>query len=667
MKKNKTFFPKAVLKSFVKDIKDLVGANEGRMHILEMIEDIPFELRSSLFQDLGSFYEPYLVDFFYLIKLEYGKEFDSICSRVLEKYSMAGIDTSPHQVFQGVFAGAYASTTRHSGRIAIDVAWAANKNKVHTECFYLTFNADGIHSFFLIEDMDQRRYEAERGLLMDMVPLKFEEVCFLVSQAYAYNIRHMSKPAAGRYLYNKYLNQNITLSERLQYNLICKLSSKLTPRQLVNSIFYAVRNQDLDYVLAMLPPQGLMVKSLFTSIIQVPDKMLVEGGVSSVRGTSDKALVQAYTVTIEAHQIMRSEYKVDLVRNKYGYWHIDNIRTVFNKKIGVDSSDDYFDEKIVCWVYDIIDLDLLFDAIDKIENIRVVKELPYGMHMRITFHEEDFNTPVSLLSEVLADIIINGEEFVLISRDRKVILGFDSLISGGKNYPVVKNGEYEINLLNTIRYLGGQYLHFEDILLQEEEDSAFEDGMRLVCTRYLLKNRERIIQQINSMENIVYRFENEYEVFYQLEPGAGGGECFLAEYIVGANWATLSTFGDQDMSLARKDFEDKVHEFLEFDGLEVRREGIFDILNTGLKRQRPELEEFLKEIYLNKWLHSRSAILHGMSPSEACKTEEGNRLLWLMFKKIKEKGNRRHISGNPNYIHLNEYIKKLEQKKQHNI
>lgn len=667
MKKNKNFFPKAVLKSFVEDIKNLVNTNEGRMYILEMIEDIPFELRTSLFHDIGSFYEPYLVNFFYLLKMEYGKEYDSLCTRVLEKYSMAGIDTSPPQIFKGVFAGAYASMTRHSGRIAIDVAWAVEKNKVHTECFYLTFSADGINSFFIIEDMDQRCYEADRRLLKDMVPLSYEDVCILVSQAYAYNIRHMTKPAAGRYLYSKYLNQNVVFTESQQRKLISKLSLKLTPRQLVNSLFHGVRNQDIDYVQAILPQQNMEGKTWLVSIMQGPAYMLIEGGVTEVQGTSKQVVVQAYTITVEDHQIVRSEHSIELIRNNNGYWCINNMMPVQTEKLCANSSDSPFDSKIYCWVYDIINMDFLFDIIDKIDDVREIKELPYGLHMRITYHEEDFNNPVSFLSEVLADIVINGEELVIMSRDNDVISELDTLINKNKNYPVVKTGEYEINLLSAIRYLGGQYLHFEDILLQDKDDSVFEDGMRLVCTRYLLKNREMIIHQINSMENIVYRFNDDYEVFYQLESGADKDQCFLAEYIVGTNWVTLSTFGDNDMNLARKKFEEKAYEFLEFDGLEIRKEGIFDVLNSDIKRQCPELEKFLKEIYLNKWFHSRFEILQGMSPSEACQTEEGNRLLWSMFKKIKEKNSRRHISGSSYYIHLNEYIKTLEQKNEHNI
>ena len=38
-------------------------------------------------------------------------------------------------------------------------------------------------------------------------------------------------------------------------------------------------------------------------------------------------------------------------------------------------------------------------------------------------------------------------------------------------------------------YLSGQYLHFEDLLLIEEDDGFFEDGLRFISARYLVKDR----------------------------------------------------------------------------------------------------------------------------------------------------------------------------------
>lgn len=651
----------------MEDIIKLTGTNEGRMFILDMIEDIPYELRMDLFNGVSSFYDPALVDFFYLLQMEYGSEYDLPCTRVLEKYKMAGIDVSPPQLLNAAFAGAYASMTRQSGRIAVDVAWATGNQAVQVECFYLTFNADGIHSFFLIEDMNEERYESDRKLLNDMVALSFEEVCFLVSRAYACNIRHMSRPALGKFLYQKYLDQGTLFSMDQQRRLIRRLSIKLTPRQVVNSLFNALKYQDIDYAVAQLAPGVLAEDRSLEDIGFVsPGEVILEGGARDVKGYREHMFVKAYSVTIEDRSLIHSEYNIELGRDEEGIWQITFMEKTSSNKMNINVNPNPLNGEICCHIYEIIDLDQLFDIIDKIDDIREVKELPYGMHMRITRQEDDFNSPVSFLSGVVADLIINGDEFVVMSRDYTVIMDFNEILTGNIDNPVVNYAEYEVNVLTAFRYLGGQYIRFEDILLQEEGDSVFEDGMRFISTRYLTKDRNRVIEQIMAMKNIVYYIRDDFEVYYQWdEEGDDGG--FLVEYMLGDNWVTVSTFGERDMNRARNHFQKQMYDCLEFDGIEVRNEGIFDVLTTAVRKEHPELEPFLKDTYLNKWYYSHLTTLHGMSPSEASKTEEGKRLLWTMFKKIKEKEKKRRMYGSPSFIHLKEYMQKVDQKNKENI
>jgi hypothetical protein len=97
---------------------------------------------------------------------------------------------------------------------------------------------------------------------------------------------------------------------------------------------------------------------------------------------------------------------------------------------------------------------------------------------------------------------------------------------------------------------------------------------------------------------------------------------------------------------------------LEFEGIEIRKESIFDILTADIKKSYPQLPAILKELYLNKWVHSRLSSLQGMSPCEACQTEEGSRLLWALYKRIKR---RQASNGSSNNIILKEYIRKIEQ------
>jgi len=150
MKKKKNLVPRAALKCLVEDINSMIDSQEKKLHILEAIEEIPFENRNQVFEALSSFYTPQMIEFFRLLLAEYGREMEPLVSRAIDKYSLAGMDVSKPAPFNGRFYKAYASCSRHTGRITLDVAWQVEKRGLQVECFYLTFNPDGIHSFFLL-------------------------------------------------------------------------------------------------------------------------------------------------------------------------------------------------------------------------------------------------------------------------------------------------------------------------------------------------------------------------------------------------------------------------------------------------------------------------------------------------------------------------------------
>ncbi len=200
------------------------------------------------------------------------------------------------------------------------------------------------------------------------------------------------------------------------------------------------------------------------------------------------------------------------------------------------------------------------------------------------------------------------------------------------------------------------------MLYQGEENPIYDDGMRLITTRYLVKDRERVIERIEELKTIKIKLDNSYTLYYQIVE-ENGSSNFFAEYLLGSSWVNVSAFGERDINLARQEFEEQMYECLEFDGMEVRNEGFFDILTTNVKREYPGLEPQLKEIYLDKWYHSQLSALSGMSPSEACQTEEGSRLLWAMFKNLKHNNKAPYMHYRKN-IGLKEYIRKVEQKKE---
>ncbi len=658
MKKKKSYFPRPVLRSLVNDIQKLISDHDGRLFILEILEEIPHDLRPLLVENLSSFYEPAMADFFYLLKAEYGQEMEPVCNRALEKYSLSGIPVNPVQFFKGTFYKAYVTPSRHTSRIALDVAWHTESRGLHVECFYLAYNSDGIYNFLLVEDMPVRQYERDREDLAEMIPVSYDEVCYLISQAYKLNIRNMTRPALGKFLYQKYLGCENALNPWQERDLFNRLSPRLGPRQLVNAFFKAWREKDWNFISYITSDQLLaQLMPLFSVPIQ-----LIEGQVTEVYASRNDARVYTQTVSLQEHECYKEEFVFNLSRKSGHGWEISQWERLSRENINVLSEINPLNTKVFCRVYEIIDLDDLFEILERIDNMRQVEELPYGIHMRVTYEEDDFNQGVSMLTGVIADLIVNGEELVIVTSDFPTLMDFHHLLMSDAEVSVSSRGEYEVNMLTVYSYLSGQYLYFEDVIAAEEDDLMPEDGMRFITIRYLIRGREQVIDRINQLKNMQFSINDNYQVFYQIDKTANP-QGFMAEYLLGSCWVEVSAFGETDLAKAREIFETGLYNCLEYDGMEVREGGLFDILTPELKKEQPALESLLKEFYLNKWYYSHLTSLSGMSPSEASQTEEGTRLLWTMFKQIKQKEN---MAGNRNRqfrIHLKEYVKTVEQKK----
>ncbi|MDD4801431.1 MAG: hypothetical protein PHF24_00620 [Syntrophomonas sp.] len=657
----KNSFPRAMLKKLAEDIAQLISTNEGSLSILEIVEEIPYDIRADVIEGLSSFYSAELVVFYQLIKMEYGNEFEVICNRALAKFNLAGLQTENKPILIGDFYKAYATASRHTGRMTIDIAWRnPESNCLYVECFFLTFSSDGVHSFFVLENISVEQYEGDRKMLAEMVEISYAESCFLISDAFKFNVRFMSRPALGRFLYQRYLDEDPEYDHTKSNAVIRKLSAKLTPRQTVNSFFHALRCQDFNYMFSILADanmsQGMLLKQLNRAMN--PGALLLEGQAEEVKGSNNSAVINAYSIIMYEHEVYRSDYFFKILKGIDGGWLIADIDRIETHKLEADSEANPFAMQVYCRVYEILDVDELFAILDRIDNIREVEELPYGMHMRVTCFEDDFNHGVSFMTGVIADMVINGDEFVVISQDNDTTEDFHNLLTIDRSSPLVARGKYELSLITAYSYLNGQYINFEDILLNEEQESFFEDGMRFITARYIVKDRNKVIKRLEKMAILKVELPGELQVLYQSDncvenPG------FLAEYILGSSWITVSAFGDKDIGLIRQRFEDNMYDALEFDGLEIREEGIFEILTLDVKKQYPDLESALKEMYLNKWYNSHFPTLSGMSPSEACQTEEGTRLLWTMFKRIKKKEHQRYLQGDRKQIRLKEYIRKV--------
>lgn len=660
MKKKTPNIPKPVLKTLADDIQGLMHDNQGRLVVLEIIEELPFDIRPLILEGLSAFYSEEMLQFFHLIKDEYGLEVEAICNRAIEKYNMAGLDMGKPSYLMGSFYKAYASCSRSTGRITIDVAWRTDKNTLYVECFYLTYNADGVHSFFLIPDMPESQYDIDRRLTSNMVEISLAEAAFLVKDAFAWNKRKMTRPAVGKFLYNKYLQYEQELSDNEKNSLIYKTNGKLTPRQVVNSFFYAIKQRDFTYLSAIcdnISPGMLGEKC--EDMLRL-GTFILESHAEEIFAQRSSVEVTSYSLVVYDQESYHLSYRFSMFK-KLGTWLIDDIFLESREIVREDSPLNPFNINAYCRVYEVVDLDELFENLEKIDNIREVEELPYGLHLRITKFNDDLNGSLCSLNGILADLIINGDEFVAICQDYDDLIGLHHVLLSGDTPALISRGEYEVSLVNAYNYVTGSYISFEDVLIYDSENLAPEKDLKFMSTIYLVKDRGRILEKLRNTPNSACVVDEDYSIFYQYEY-KGPDKVLLAEYVLGADWLTLSTFGHKDMTLVRQSFEPDLGDYLELDGMEIRADGFFDILTAEMKKDYPNLEQLLKELYLNKWYNSRLNGLGGMSPSEASETEEGKQMLWSLIKNIHQ-NEVRLGRGKRSIIKLKEYLTMIEEKR----
>ncbi|MGE5405763.1 MAG: hypothetical protein ACM3PP_12595 [Candidatus Saccharibacteria bacterium] len=660
-KKKRPIFPRSLIKSLSEDIKNLMETSEGRLLALEILDEIPYDLRPHVIDGLSSFYYPEIVDFFYLVKEEYGKELDAVCNRALEKFQMAGMVVKAPRLHRSKFYRAYVTRTRHTGQVTLDVAWKNPRGTLDVECFFLSYNTDGLHGFFVISEMPVAEYESDRSMLPDMIEVSLEEACSMVKESYAYNVSNMTRPALGRFLYNKYMKNSASITEEQSSELLNRLTPELVPKEVVNTFFYAQRHRDISYILSLMNKESTHALELLERLNELlaPRLLLVEGQALQAKTSGSRCIVKAYSIYADEDELYRDNITFTLARSSK-HWLISNM--IVDEKLSISETRDEnpFQDKVECYVYEILDMEELFKVLEEIEDIREVGELPFGVHLRVTRNRDNVKNGVFFLTGVLADIVVNGDELVVIAQDPENVMEIDRLLSKNPN-SVRSTSHHRVEIITAYSYLSGQYLNFEDVLADENEELFFEDGLKFLTARYLIRDKEKIRDKLRMLKGISYKLPGECEVFYEFS--GGKRESLMAEYVVGENWITVSAFGDKELSLVRDKFETGIREYLEFEGMEIKCEGIFELITADVKKQHPDLETWLKQAYLNKWYKSKLKPLRGLTPQDAAKSVEGKSLLWRMFKEMRRKEKICMDLGVRRAIDIKEYIDKVEMRK----
>ena len=145
--------PRLLLNRIVADLRHMMENNEGRLFALEMMEEIPAGFRSMVINSLAGFHERELAVFFHLLREEYGPELEAAVTRALNKLAMAGVPVTRPVFSRGRFFAAYATKTRHTGQVTVDVAWEKPTGGLDVECFCLSFGPEGVRSTFALSDV----------------------------------------------------------------------------------------------------------------------------------------------------------------------------------------------------------------------------------------------------------------------------------------------------------------------------------------------------------------------------------------------------------------------------------------------------------------------------------------------------------------------------------
>jgi hypothetical protein len=394
-----------------------------------------------------------------------------------------------------------------------------------------------------------------------------------------------------------------------------------------------------------------------------PGVNFLEGRVKQIHENKQAASVLAEVIFAVENQFFHQIYEFQMKRvlNK---WMLTEIAAGNRGVLDLQKTPCNLDMAVDCRIYEIIDLEYLFDYLDNVENIYEIGEIPSGMHLRMSTKDIYEDVKVTFFDGVIADFVINSDVMIIFSSDEEDLYELDDLLLNEcENASIVLRKEFKSNIWKVHNFLRGYISDIDMIDIGKYSGSGSEGVLLFISVHYFIKDMPAVERRLNKITGRYINLPDNCKVFYKLERLKDGSD-FFAEYFLTPEYVTVSAFGDKDTHKARKIFEYQMYENLEFESVEINAEGIFDILSEKVKKRYPQLEKELKEVYLNKWYHSRQAFLSGMSPSEASKTEEGHRMIWTLLKNLKNDSKKSLKTGYSKYIRLYDYINKIKQKKQ---
>ena len=625
-----TSYAREAARAMAAELEETMKTNIGRLQSLEQFDELPLEQRGEFLQALSGFRGKRIASFFQMIQEEYGQECRADVARAMKKLQMAGVKVEETPWFEGTFHAAWCTPTRHMGALSISLFWEISEGWYTAECFLLNFGTDGISNFVLAEHISEQDMEVEKQSMQELKSLTLRECQILLTRAYAVNRKMLVRPAMGKFLYGRHLLPEGSFSEREVRLATLKVSALLYGERLMNSFFLGLKSGDMDYCRSVFAKETDAPQALRPfAAVQRPGTLFLQGCADAVYpGLRDQVWVDGHILVYAEQKVWRYPYAFRLVfHSEEVRWKIEEIREFPVTEEAFENEENPLRHSLYVRVYQIWDMETLLHEIDELEQVQKVGELPYGLHLRIcTVDDTFFENGVSLMSGVVADLLINGEEFVVLADQESIPGEFDRQLESCVQF----KADYRVSLNTAIHYFQGQYQYFEDIL-DVPEDAFPQDPMRFVTACYILSEPQRLQTFLESRNIVQFALPDERVLYYQFAEKEREAS-FEAEYIVEDTYLAVSAFGDAQLERVRRELENALQEGLHFEHLEVNPHGFFEIVTPDVKESLPELPGIMQKIYLEKWKVSACPFLQGMTPQEAYESEEGKRLLWKMFK-----------------------------------
>lgn len=668
MSKGNSLFSKQLLQEMARDIVSLMAEKSNRLLALALFEEIPLADRSEFITGISRFFQPEILSFLALLRAEYGEEYAKEIARAEKKFSMAGLQPPKRRKEggMGVFYKAYATVTRHLGKVALNILTKKNRT-FSIECFSLHFGSLGIENYILAEDMILG--VRERELLFGLEEISYQEAVFLLGEAYEYNCANMNRPALGQCFYRRHLQAYKKISPAAEKELYTRLSPDLTVEKLLNSILLAVSHHDFAYMKSLLRIQNGIKPPSLQSIYNVlaSGQAFIEGKVSSLQVNGDQAEAYLYLLMFNEPQIEKCNYHIKLRLSQNQRWELVNIRKTGKYILSDKSKYNPFNKEIFCRVYEIFDGEELLNFLGNIEGSDELEELPYGMHMRFLEDDHDnLDTSWSFLQGILADVVINGAEMVLFCQSLEHIEHYHNLLLPERSSGVRFKQQHTITLGDAYHYINGDCSEFEQILHVSDSEWLYNSALSYLSAHYVVKDMHQFQQYLSSLK-VKQIYNNSEQTLYFLYEHDFDIQHFLGEFLLSkGNLLSVSAFGSHNLKRIRSYLEAAMHEHLDFIGLATREKGIFATLNKVYADEYTQLEKEMKAIYLHRWYREISPELGGISPEQACKTAAGSRSLWQTFKRLSEGSSPPAYLLQNSQVLLNDYLEFLDFKKVNN-